>query len=146
MRFEIRKSGGPTCSTCGSYDLLHVDHEPLNLELTQFLEVEMLRREVRLAQVFKEHLETVERDYAERMVNQSQAALLERGVLLSEFNTILAGMNIETSPWRVFKTHREKRFRERIETAVNELRELTKYPFTDPASQQRELVVAPDRS
>lgn len=145
MRAELRKSGGHQCESCGAFDLLHVDESALQVDLAPILETEMVRREVRLAQVFRDHLAQVERGYAADLIGREQSALLERGVLVSEMNAILGDMNIDVNPWRVFKAHREKRFRVRVQKALGELYELTQYPFTDPPGQI-EASSQPDRS
>lgn len=95
----------------------------------------MLRREVRLAQVFKEHLETVEREYAATLVNKTQKALLEHGVLIREMEDLLVAMTLDVSKWRLFKAHRECRFKERVETGLAGLQDLTRYPFSEPPKE-----------
>ena len=132
MRLELRSSGGEPCEVCGSLELLHVDEKPLATDLSHALEVEMLRREIRLAQVFRDHLAETERGYADSLVNQQQKALLEHGVLLSEMTALLEGMKLDVTAWRVFKHHREKRFKQRVDAAIAELREQTRFPFTEP--------------
>ncbi len=147
MRAELRKSGGPQCQTCGSFDLIYANEEPLTADLAHLLEVEMLKREVRLARVFSDHLAEVERDYAESLVARDWEAHDERAALISDLEGILTGMTIEVNPWRAFKAHREKKFRERVEAALAELYDLTRFPFTVPESEVRELAAAePDRS
>lgn len=95
----------------------------------------MLRREVRLAQVFKDHLESVEREYAATLVNKTQKALLERGVLVREMEDLLTAMALDVSKWHVFKAHRERRFKERVETGLADLQDLTRYPFSEPPKE-----------
>ncbi len=146
MRAELRKSAGPQCQTCGSYELLHVNHDPLTVDLAHLLEVEMLKREVRLAQVFSEHLRSVERDYAESLVAKDWDAHDERARLVADLEGILTDMPVDVNPWRMFKAHREQKFKERVEAALAELYDLTRFPFSATQAEEEALASEPDRS
>lgn len=71
MRAEIRKSAGPTCEKCGSHELLHTNDGPMVADVSNILEVEALRREVKLAKLFRDHLADLEGTFVE-----TQAALV----------------------------------------------------------------------
>ncbi len=124
MRFELRKSGGHQCETCGAYDIIHADERPLTLDLDDLIEIELLRREVRLARIFSD----------------------ERERLGAELEAILTGMEVDVNPWRLFKAHRERRFKRRVEAALAELYDLTRFPFTVPEAQRELEAPRPDRS
>lgn len=136
MQLEIRRSGGEKCDCCGAYELLHVDEAPLRLDLTQLLELEALRREVKLAKVFKAHLAGVERDHTETFARLSHEWWQERVGLMSELEGILAGMTLDVPAWRLLRRQREKRLAARVREAQDALMDLTRQGFTEPPRKE----------
>jgi hypothetical protein len=73
MRLELRKSGGPTCETCGSYEHIAVAGDRVVHDL---VEREYTRRELLVAREFRAHLAAVELDQRADLVAQLEWTLV----------------------------------------------------------------------
>lgn len=133
MRVEVRSSGGAKCETCDSYPLLHTRELPLEKDLEPLLELELLRREARLAHMFLDAHRTIQQEAAEAEVVHTAEVdwlMAEREQLQHEIGLALAAAKVDVSRWRQFRRRRETRFAARIDTVTADLLELTRWPLT----------------
>jgi hypothetical protein len=73
MQLELRKSGGPTCPSCGSFEPIGIAG---NRIVHTLVEREYAARELALARLFKEHLAAVELDQRADLVSQLELILV----------------------------------------------------------------------
>lgn len=145
MRVEIRKSGGETCPQCGSYELVKTADGPVAADLHGVFEREILRREIGLARVLKDHLAAATAELNGR--EQEMTARLDKTLaderwqlrqdhhaLIGDLERILTDTQVandqaraDIPKWRVMRRRREGIFAARLNETVDELLDRTKH-------------------
>lgn len=147
MKIEIRSSSETKfCPECGATELIWTGNRPLSTDLTAVFEREMIRRELTLAKVVKEHLETVASEYADR--EQFMAAELNRQVweletryedLIAEIEQMVLASELTVARWRLLRRRRTRIFSERIAAAINDLVAQTVLEGSGPVELREEV-------
>lgn len=144
MRIEIRSSDEQSaCGDCGATELYWTGGKPVAADLVRVMEREMIRRELGLAKVMREHLEKASEDAArrERSIGEELArqvaaerwqleqAHAEEIALIKERVGDLAE---EVAGWQIMRRRRMRKFALQVEGIIDELVERTKYPAEEP--------------
>lgn len=142
MKVEIRQSGDLKCEACGATELVYSGTKPLAVELVAVFEREMVRREIALARVMRDHLAVVAAEYAVReteMANQMrhEAWLAEREheALLDEIVATVVASPLDVPNWRKLRRRRSGIFADRILAEILALVEATKYENAGPKEE-----------
>lgn len=136
MRIEVRRSGGHACTECGSYDLIHAGPSPLAADLAPVMEREMIRRELRLFRLYRSHLETVAQErvdheariaaeFVEQTKSERNELEREKQEQVAVIEALLSESKQDVPAWRLARKRREKKFAERIDNVIAELKQST---------------------
>jgi hypothetical protein len=124
MRIQIVTDEGEVVYSAG---------KPIAADLTRILEREIVRREVGMAKLLRNHLEASAADTAARetrMAVEFKGELfdlkLEHRAEMDAVKELLEGQKVDVSWWRPFRYERERLFAERIDAVLEELVEMTK--------------------
>ena len=137
MRYEIRKSGGVACEKCGAFDLVYAGGKPLTADLTFAMEREIVKRELAVARLARDHIRQVQDDMttreeklAEAFAQETESAkawlVEEHRRQVEDVAETLERAKVDVSWWRLARRRRERIFAERIDAIVSELPLATK--------------------
>lgn len=124
MKIEIRASGGPACSDCGATELIHSNGQPLARDLTRVLETEILRREVGVMRMLRDHLTAAETDHASELKDLQYELTRQHTDLLG---SVRGRLKVDVSKWHALRRRRELAFAARVEAVFGELVDATKH-------------------
>lgn len=132
LKFEIRKTGGDECQACGATDLVYSGGKPVTTDLTRILEREIVRREIGMAKLLRDHLEASRADMAERedrLAAQFRSDLwqakMDHADVMDDVAELLTAVKVDVSGWRLIRRRRERLFADRVDGVIQEMVKLT---------------------
>lgn len=131
MQIEIRASGGTACPVCNAGELIHANGKPLIGDLTRIFEREILRREIGVQRMLRDHINQADKDHADELsaeVSRTHFELTQQhNAALDEVKTRLEETKVDVPKWRAARRKRERIFAERIDSVVADLLDGTRY-------------------
>ncbi len=127
MKFEIRSEGG-ACPSCGAGEIVYSGGAPVSADVTRVMEREIVRREVGMAKLLRDHLVAAEADQTareDRLGEQFKSELwnlkLQHADQMDDVADRLEALKVDVAGWRLVRRRRERIFAERIDTVVQDM-------------------------